>query len=108
MLVLVAIVLVLPHCSSAAPSLLPPAPVPSTGPAPVHVTVRYYVVDGTMIMIPSTVPNQTRQDVLYSLLVGLLAADKLYSRSSANKDWITFLDNTLGYKAWVTAKHSYS
>ena len=105
-LVLVAIVLVLPHCSSAPPSLLPPALIPSTaGPAPV--TVHCYVVDGTVIMIPSTVSNQTRQDVLYSLLVAQLAADKKYSRSSANEDWIKFLDNTLDNIAWVTAKHSY-
>ena len=110
-LVLLTIVLVLPHhCSSAAsfnstitPS--PPAPIPSAALA--SVTVRCYVVDGTVIVIPSTVPNQTRQDILYSLLLAQLAANHNYSHSSANENWVKVLNRVLLDIDWLVVGESF-
>lgn len=64
-------------------------------------SVLAYVNSGMIITIPSTLSDQLRQDVLYSLLLSQLAANFKYSRTNQLDQWLQYYQSTLSKIAWV-------
>lgn len=58
-------------------------------------TVVNYVDGGMLITFPAATPLLARQDVLYSLLVAQLAADKQFNCNTQLKDWVDVFHSTL-------------
>lgn len=70
-------------------------------------SVDCYLDAGMILMIPKSTSNQTRQDILYSVLLVELAADKQHNRATDFSDWLKFFDNTAGFVCYVNELGSF-
>ena len=57
------------------------------------ITVRCFVVDGMILMVPSTVSSQALSDITHALLFFQLAADKEHNRSTDTAGWLNRFDS---------------
>ena len=51
-------------------------------------------------MIPKSVSNQTRQDILYSMLLSELVAETQHNRATDLSEWLKLFDSAAG-KSWL-------
>ena len=70
-------------------------------------SVDCYLDAGMILMIPKSVSNQTRQDILYSMLLFELAADKKHDRATDLSEWLKFFDSTAGVLCYVNELGSF-
>ena len=59
-------------------------------------SVDCYLDAGMILMIPKSVLNQTRQDILYSMLLSELVAEMKYNRATDLSEWLNFFDSAAG------------
>ena len=57
-------------------------------------SVDCYLDAGMILMIPKSVSNQTRQDILYSMLLFELAADEKHNRATDLSEWLKLFDSS--------------
>lgn len=60
-----------------------------------------YVASGMLFAFPSNLPDEFRNDILNSMLLAQLAADRPFDRNSQLEDWMTFFSSTLGHLHWT-------
>ncbi|KAF9476396.1 hypothetical protein BDN70DRAFT_882497 [Pholiota conissans] len=61
---------------------------------------------GQAIVCSAILDEQSKQDVMNSILFAQLAASAQYDRCSQPKDWYQFYTNILGNVGWVTTQHN--
>ncbi|MDB6143207.1 MAG: hypothetical protein JWP80_2251 [Pseudomonas sp.] len=62
-----------------------------------------YASAGNLIVFPSLMSAQLRQDILYSNLFGQLAATHTFSAFTMSKQWYRFYTNTLAKVWWISS-----
>ncbi len=63
-------------------------------------SVKTYMVAGMIISVPSTMSDDLRQDVLYSLLLTLFGSDFKFSRNTQLQQWVDMSSTTLTNIFW--------
>lgn len=60
-----------------------------------------YVAAGILFAFPSRLPDEYRNDILHSVLLAQLAADRPFDRNSQLEEWVAFFTSTLGHLHWT-------
>ena len=65
-----------------------------------NVSMKSYVVSGTIVTVPSDMTEQMRQDVLQAALYVQIVTDGNFSRNTQFDQWLDYLDEIRGYVGW--------